>query len=151
MDYYDYNVTNASAAPGSFFSISHLMWIPSLLRPDFEEEEGENRIEEEEDNEGEDEDVVRRRISSNEGAIGDEGIDPGSNSMSPGSEDKNTTSLGSAIPIMSDDEPDLRSDTEDGKDNKVTEKKQLATAQYYKNYYDQMDDIQFADEEDDAV
>lgn len=152
MDYYDYNVTNASAAPGSFFSISHLMWIPSLLRPDFEDEQGEHRIEEEEDgDEGSADVVIRRRISSSGGAIGDEGIDPGSNSMSPESEDKNTASLGSAMPIMSDDEPELRSDTEDGKDNKVTEKKQLATAQYYKNYYDQMDDIQFADEEDDAV
>lgn len=122
MDYYDYNVTNASAAPGSYFSISHLMWIPSLLREDFEDEE--NRIEEnvDEDEENEEGEKMARAEATQLNMIGDEGIDPGSNPLTPDSED-----------------------------NKMAEKKQLTASQYYKNYYDQMDDIQFADDEEDAV
>lgn len=163
MDYYDYNVTNASAAPGSYFSISHLMWIPSLLREDFEDEE--NRIEEDED---EEEDVAGNEDTSRGSEAtqlslaggGDEGIDPGSNPLTPESEDiqlrcassAKHSNLGCAISILSDDEADTRSeDTEQEKDNMITEKKQLATSQYYKNYYEQMDDIQFADEEEDPV
>lgn len=156
MDYYDYNVTNASAAPGSYFSLNHLMWVPSLLREDFDEE---NRIDEDEDEEDEEE---HRHLATRLNLAGDEGIDPGSNSESPESEDiqlrcsasavAKHNNLGCAISILSDEDSDVRSDAEQEKrDNKITEKKQLATAQYYKNYYDQMDDIQFADEEDDAV
>lgn len=148
MDYYDYNVTNASAAPGSYFSISHLMWIPSLLRSDFEDEEGEEGERINEDDEEEEETDADgpdgRRLSA---TGGDEGIDPGSQSATPESEGTHVTSLGYAIP-MSDEDTEMKSDAEDGKDNKITEKKQIAAAQYYKNYYDQMDDIQFADEEE---
>lgn len=157
MDYYDYNVTNASAAPGSYFSISHLMWIPSLLREDFEDEQ--NRIEEDEDEEGEDRDADAdelRNEATRLNVAGDEGID--SNSGTPDSEDIQLrcassvkhSNLGCAISILSDDEAD-GSASEQEKDNKITEKKQLAASQYYNNYYEQMDDIQFADEEDDPV
>lgn len=161
MDYYDYNVTNASAAPGSYFSISHLMWIPSLLQEDFDNEEEEqqrqeNRIDEDDDDEM-DEDEARSE-ATRLNLAGDEGIDPGSSSVTPEREDiqlrcassavAKHSNLGCAISILSDDEADVKSDAEQEKDNKMTEKKQLATSQYYKNYYDQMDDIQFVDEED---
>lgn len=156
MDYYDYNVTNASAAPGSYFSISHLMWIPSLLQEDFDDEE--NRINEDDDEDVQEEEDEARIGATRLNVAGDEGIDPGSSSVSPDSEDiqlrcattavAKHSNLGCAISILSDDEAEVKSDAEQEKDNKMTEKKQLATSQYYKNYYDQMDDIQFADEEE---
>lgn len=146
MDYYDYNVTNASAAPGSYFNMCPLMWIPSLLQEgDFDDVDEDNQIDGE--------------SATQLNLPGDEGIDPGSNSVSPDQEDiqlrcattavAKHNNLGCAISILSDDEAEVRSDGgEQEKDNRTTEKKQLA---YYKNYYDQMDDIQFADEEEEAA
>lgn len=154
MDYYDYNVTNASAAPGSYFSISHLMWIPSLLQEDFDAEQ--NRIEEDEDEDDEENGARESGQFKDANMRGDEGIDLDSSSVSPDSEVMQLqcpsaavakhNNLGCAISMPSEDEADTKSDAEQEKDNKTTEKKQLASSQYYKNYYDQMD-IQFADEE----
>lgn len=94
LDYYDYNVTNAGAAPGSYLGMdpAYLVWIPPLDDGMIIDETTENDVnhddtdgleetEEEEDSDDEDEEPVYEKILPNY-----KQINPGSNTETPDDE-----------------------------------------------------------------
>lgn len=98
LDYYDYNVTNASAAPGSYLGMDpamYMVWIPPLMS-----EMVDDSVAEEEFEEGAEEPETEKRtddVDDNKCDLMEEhhyeeilprhkGIDPGSNTETPSEE-----------------------------------------------------------------
>lgn len=199
MDYYDYNVTNAGAAPGSYLGMdpAYLIWIPPLEPGEYPEE-----------NSDEDGSTTAEEPHYEEILPRHQDIDPGSNTETPDEDSSPPLPLMSSkasskelerqssrlnikesIPLQEfktnktviissssvsaaasssfcqtardnrlvgvesseDDNEMLEEEVGEEKETSVIKspkEKQKAIQKTYQNYYDQLDDIQFADDEE---
>uniref|UniRef100_A0A1B0CTS4 Uncharacterized protein n=1 Tax=Lutzomyia longipalpis TaxID=7200 RepID=A0A1B0CTS4_LUTLO len=163
LDYYDYNVINAGAAPGSYLGMdpAYLVWIPPLDQGNIIHELGEK------------EDSPERETPDYEEILPrHENIDPGSNTETPDEETpalmslKNSLARGTATPVLvrkiTNDSPGIQLQDFSKmravklpmaarllqRENKEEEEKETSVVKSHSDYFE-MEDIKFADEDHD--